>query len=50
MRHETQHGEIVAAQLLTLILGKGAAQGLLLLAHRSSAVFLEQILEAALAE
>src|SRR6516225_5350713 len=49
-RHETQHGEIVAAQLLTLILGKGPAQGLLLLAHRRPTVFLEQILEAPLAE
>src|SRR5262245_49176712 len=50
MRHETKHREIVAAKLLTLILGEGLAQRFLLLAHRVAAVLLEQLLEAALAE
>jgi hypothetical protein len=50
MRHETQHRKIVAAKLLTLILGESPAQGFLLLAHRGAAVFLEQLLKAPLAE
>ena len=50
MGRKAQDGEIVAANLLTLILVDGAAQRLLLLAHRHAEILLEQLLKAPLAE
>ena len=50
MRDETQHREVVAADLLTLKGGEGLAERAFLLGHRHSEVLLEQSLEAPLAE
>src|SRR6476646_10949864 len=50
MGRKAQDGEIVAANLLTLILVDGTAQRLLLLAHRHAEILLEQLLKAPLAE
>jgi hypothetical protein len=50
MRDETQDCEIVTAELLPLISLQGLTQALLLLLHRCSSTFLEQILKAPLAE